>query len=150
MGKTSVMTLRLPEQVRRDLVRLALRFGHKPAQMGARLVEEALRRREFPLIDLRETAAGRVAYVKGTRFTVSWVVQAIRTGMTAEGFARDFDVGLNQVRGAIAYAETFPEEIDAEACHAEANRHWIEKQDGAWRAGRGRGEHRGLKQNARR
>jgi len=136
MSKTAVMTLRVPAEVRQGLARLAARFGHKPAQMGARLLEEGLRRRDFPLIDLRDTAAGRVAYLRGSRLTVSWVVEAIRGGVRAEQFARDFDVPLTHVRAALAYAESFPEEIAAAAEHVAANRDWIGKQDAAARAGR--------------
>lgn len=127
------MTLRVPEEVRQGLVRLAARFGHKPAQVGARLLEEGLRRRDFPLIDLRDTAGGRVAYLRGTRFTVSWVVQALRKGLGAERFAHRFDVPLAHVRAALAYAETFQDEIDAAADHEAANRRWIQKQDAATR-----------------
>ena len=136
MSKTFVMTLRLPEEVGQGLVRLAARFGHKPAQIGARLVEEGLRHRDFPLIELRETAAGRIAHVKGTRFTVQWVAQAICEGLSAEQFAQDFNLSSAQVRAALAYAKAFPEEIAADAEHAAANQRWIEQQDAAWRAGR--------------
>jgi uncharacterized protein (DUF433 family) len=136
MNKTVVMTLRVPENVRRGLTRLAARFGHKPAQMGARLLEEGLRRRDFPLVDLRDTAAGRVAYLRGTRLTVAWVVQAIQEGLAPQKFARDFGVSVAQVRSALAYAQAFPEEMAAEADHAAANRVWIEQQDAAWRLGR--------------
>lgn len=65
MSKTSVMTLRLAPDVAKGVELLARRFGHKPSQMGARLVEEGLRRRNFPQIELRDTLAGRVAYLAG-------------------------------------------------------------------------------------
>jgi len=135
MGKSSVMTLRVPEEVRLGLTRLAARFGHKPAQMGARLLEEGLRRRDFPLIDLRDTAAGRVAYLRGSRLTVCWVAQSIKDGLSAKQFAHDFGVSVAQVRAALAYAARFPDEIAAEAEHAAANRRWIETEDLAARAG---------------
>ncbi|HEV2318404.1 MAG TPA: hypothetical protein VGV18_01545 [Verrucomicrobiae bacterium] len=48
MSETAVMTLRLPKGVKRGVERLAARFGHKPAQLGASLIEEGLRRRDFP------------------------------------------------------------------------------------------------------
>ncbi len=134
MSKTFVMTLRLPEDVGRGLMRLATRFGHKPAQVGAQLVEEGLRHRDYPLVELRDTAAGRIAYVKGTRFTVQWVAQAIGEGLSAEGFAGDFGLSPAQVRAALSYAKAFPEEMAADAEHAAANRRWIEQEDAAWRA----------------
>ncbi len=129
------MTLRLPVEVRRGVERLAARLGHKPAQMGARLIEEALRRRDFPQVDLRETAAGRVAYVAGTRLAVYWVVQQIHAGMHLEAFARQYDVPAARVRAALAYAEAFGEEIQRDLDEEQANRRWVELQDHAWRSG---------------
>ncbi len=128
------MTLRLPAEVAQGVERLASRFGHKPAHLGARLVEEGLRRRDYPLVDLRETSAGRVAYVAGTRFTVYWVAQAVQGGKTAAEFAREYQLPLERVRSALAYAEAFPEEIAADRAHAEANRRWLEQQEASCRS----------------
>jgi hypothetical protein len=97
MSKTYVMTLRLPEAVGLDLERFAARQGHKPAQLGAWFMDEAIRRRKHPLIDLRETSAGRVAYLNGTRYAVYWVARQVRGGLSAEAFAREFDLPLAQV-----------------------------------------------------
>jgi uncharacterized protein (DUF433 family) len=122
------MTLRLPREVAQGVERLAHRFGHRPAQLGARLVEEGLRRRDYPQIDLRETAAGRVAYVAGTRFAVYWVAQLTRDGMTAEEFAKQYELPLERIRAALAYAAAFRAEIEGDIAHAEANRKWLESQ----------------------
>lgn len=132
MSKGSIITLRLPTEVRRGIEHLAARLGHKPAQMGARLIEEGLRRRDFPQIDLRETAAGRVAYLSGTRLAVYWVVERIRGGMGVEEFARHHDVPVGRVRTALAYAKAFPAEIRHDIEEEQANRHWVELQDSAW------------------
>jgi uncharacterized protein (DUF433 family) len=126
MSKTSVMTLRLPREVAQGVERLARRFGHRPAQLGARLVEEGLRRRDYPHIDLRETAAGRVAYVAGTRFAVYWVAQSMRDGMTAEKFARQYELPLERIQAALAYAAAFRQEIEDDVAQAEANQKWLE------------------------
>ena len=136
MSKTVVMTLRLPAPVAKGVERLAARFGHKPSQLGARLVEEGLRRRDHPQIDLRETSAGRVAYIGGTRFAVYWVARTVRKRRDVAEFAQEYEVPVERVRAALAYAEAFPEEIEADAAHAEANLKWIEQQDAAWRGGR--------------
>ena len=133
MSKTVVMTLRLPPKVAHSVERLASRFGHKPAQLGARLLEEALRRRDHPLIDLRETAAGRVAYVAGTRFAVYWLAQMIDGGRTLDQIANLYELPIATVRAALAYAQAFPDEIEADIADAEANRDWLEQQDIAWR-----------------
>jgi uncharacterized protein (DUF433 family) len=131
MSKTSVMTLRLAPEVARGVELLARRFGHKPAQVGARLVEEGLRRRDFPQIELRETVAGRVAYLAGTRLAVYWMARAMRGGVTAEEFAREYELPLERVRAAIAYAAAYPEEIEDDIAHAQANQTWLENQQAA-------------------
>lgn len=126
------MTLRLPKGVKRGVERLAARFGHKPAQLGALAVDEFVRRRNFPLIDFRETAAGRVAYVKGTRLTVAWLVDAVRRmkGNIAKA-AQTWEISPDKVRAALHYAETYPEEIEALRAQAEANRISLEKSEAA-------------------
>jgi uncharacterized protein (DUF433 family) len=139
MSKSSIMTLRIPTEVRRGVERLAAQFGHKPAQIGARLIEEGLRRRDFPQIDLRETSSGRVAYIMGTRLAVYWVIQQIRQGVDAEAFAAQHELPLDRVNAALAYAKSFPDEIQRDLEQVNANRRWLELQDSAWRAGhRGR------------
>jgi uncharacterized protein (DUF433 family) len=136
MSKTTVMTLRLRPEVARGVELLARRFGHRPSQVGARLVEEGLRRRDFPQIELRDTVAGRVGYLAGTRLAVYWVARAVRGGLTAEEFAREYELPVERVRAALAYAAAFPEEIEGDMAHAEANRTWLEKQEAADFAGR--------------
>src|SRR5262245_34281429 len=129
------MTLRVPVGVRRGLQRLAAQLGYKPAYLGARLVDEGVRRRHYPQIELRETAGGRVAYVKGTRIGVYWVVQQIRSGQGAERVAQDLNIPTSQVNAALAYAAAFPGEIEFDIDEADANRRWVEEQEMAWRAG---------------
>lgn len=133
MSETAVMTLRMPKAVKRGVERLAARFGHKPAQLSVRLIEEGLRRRDFPHIELRETAAGRVAYLAGTRFAVFWIAGLVPAKMTAAAFAREYDLPDDRVRAAAAYALAFPREIESDREHAEANRQWIEALDAAAR-----------------
>jgi uncharacterized protein (DUF433 family) len=135
MSKTSVMTLRVPVAVRRALERSATQLGYKPAHLGARLVEEGLRRRQFPQIELRDTTAGRVAYLKGTRLTVYWVVQEMGKSKNADRVARDYDVPVSQIHAALAYAAAFPAEIEADRDEVDANRGWLQLQESAWRAG---------------
>ena len=125
------MTLRLAPEVARGVALLARRFGHKPAQVGARLVEEGLRRRDFPQIELRDTVAGRVSYLAGTRLAVYWVAQAVQRGLGPDEFAREYNLPVEQVRAALAYAAAFPEEIEGDIEQAEANKQWLESQQAA-------------------
>src|SRR5437764_229789 len=134
MSKTSIMTLRVPTGVRRALERLAAQLGYKPANLGARLVEEGIRRRHFPQIELRDTAGGRVAYLKGTRLAVYWIVQQVPKAGGAERVARDFEISRPQVNAALAYAAAFAAEIELDAEEAEANQRWLELQESAWRS----------------
>lgn len=113
MSKTSVMTLRLAPDVALGVELLARRFGHRPAQVGARLAEEGLRRRDFPQIELRDTVAGRVAYLAGTRFAVYWIARAIQCGLTAQEFAGEYELPL-ELSAALAYAAAFPEEVEGD------------------------------------
>jgi len=126
------MTLRLPSEVARGVERLARRFGHRPAQVGARLVEEGLRRRDFPQIELRDTVAGRVSYLAGTRFAVYWIAQMVRNGGAPEQFAKEYELPVEHVRAALAYAATFAEEIEDDMAHAESNRAWLQRQEAAF------------------
>ena len=135
MSKSYVMTLRLPQALGLEVERTAARQGNKAAQLGAWFVEEGIRRRKHPLIDLRETSAGRVAYVNGTRFAVYWIAQQIRAGSSADVFAKDFSLPVAQVRAALAYAAAYPDEIESDADHAKDNLDWIQQQDAAARAG---------------
>ena len=134
MSKTVVMTLRIPKAVNQSIERLAARLGHKPAQLGARLVEEGVRRREFPLIDFRDTAAGRMAYVRGTRLAVYWIVEAVRRLKgSVDKASKTWELPPEKIRAALHYAETFPEEIQSNSAHAKANRAWLEKAESSLR-----------------
>jgi uncharacterized protein (DUF433 family) len=115
--------------------RLAAQQGHKPAQVGARLVEEGIRRRHYPQIELRETSGGRVAYIKGTRLAVYWIIERAREGMSVERVSRELGIPSTQVTAALAYGKAFSEEIEAEIEEARANQDWLEAQESAWRAG---------------
>ncbi len=133
MSDKAVITLRLPKGIKRDVERLAARFGHKPAQLGARLIEEGLRRRHFPQIDLRETSSGRVAFLAGTRLAVHWIVEMVPRKLSVETFAHEYGQAAERIRAALAYAKAFPEEIESDHAHAQANRKWIEATDAASR-----------------
>lgn len=136
MRETAVMTLRMPKGVKRGVERLAARFGHKPAQLSVRLIEEGLRRRDFPQIDLRETASGRIAYLGGTRFAVYWIASLVPAEMSAGTFAQRYDLATDRVRAALAYAHAFSDEIASDREQAAANRKWIDAQDAAVRGRR--------------
>ena len=128
MSRSYVMTVRLPKALGLGIERYAARTGQKPAHLGALAVDEFMRRRAFPLLDFRETAAGRVAYVKGTRLAVYWVVGAVRRMRgDVHRAARTWDLSPEKVHAALQYGETYPEEIKTLEEHAAENRAALEK-----------------------
>ena len=151
MSKTYVMTVRLPKELGLGVERYSAQTGHKPAQVGALAVDEFIRRRNFPLIDFRETAAGRVAYVKGTRFAVYWLADGIKRlrGNLAKA-AEIWELSPEKARAALHYAETYPEEMKAMRDHAAANRASLEKAEAALARAHALGNENGkLKPNPR-
>lgn len=123
----------MPAEVADGVRRLAAKLGHKPARISARLVEEGLRRRDHPLIELRDTAAGRVAYVKGTRLAVYWLVAAVRRlNGDVEKAANTWAIPVEKVRAALEYAAAFRDEIAADMDDADANRVLLQRSEAAF------------------
>src|SRR5207244_9373394 len=75
---SKVLSMRIQETQDHRLQRMARKLGHTPAETGALLIEEGLRRSEFAFIDFRDTAAGRQAYVQGSRLSVWMIVKIVR------------------------------------------------------------------------
>ena len=124
IAKTQVVSMRLQEGQIERLRRLSRRLGRTPSETGALLVEEALRRAEFGHIEFRDSAAGRQAYVQGSRLAVWKVVQIARSyaqdadkidadKIDAEKTAEHLGWPVVKVQAALGYAQAFPEEIEA-------------------------------------
>jgi hypothetical protein len=93
---------------------MARRLGHTPAETGAILIEEGLRRSEFAFIDFRNTTAGRQAFVQGSRLAVWMVVKIVRSfGGNVEKAGKHLGRPPVHLRAALNYAEAFPDEIEA-------------------------------------
>lgn len=71
-----VVSLRLQDDQIERLQRAARRLGRPPSEAAALLLEESLRRCEYPFVEFRESPAGRQAYLQGTRLAV-WHVAAL-------------------------------------------------------------------------
>lgn len=108
-----VISMRLPAESGNRLKRMANRHGWTPSDASARLVEEGLRRSEFALIDFRDSAAGRQAYIQGSTLAV-WevllLVQSYRADVSA--VARHLKWPEAKVQAAINYAKAFRGEIE--------------------------------------
>ena len=114
MSTTSsmVVSMRLPMESGKRLKRMARRHGWTASDASARLVEEGLRRQEFALIDFRDSAAGRQAYVQGSRLAIWQVADLLRGyNQNSEAVAKHLEWSLEKVQAAVNYIEAFPEEI---------------------------------------
>ncbi len=106
--------MRIEETQDHRLQRMARKLGHTPAETGALLIEEGLRRSEFAFIDFRDTAAGRQAYIQGSRLSVWMVVKIVRAYHgNIEKVAKHLKRPPIQVQAAMNYAKAFPDEIEA-------------------------------------
>jgi len=111
---SKVLSIRLREEQMARLQRLARRMNRTPSETAALLLEESLREAEFAYIQFRDSAAGRQAYIQGTRLAVWQVVAIVRSYGGDVGKAAEHLVWLPvQVQAALNYAEAFPEEIEA-------------------------------------
>jgi uncharacterized protein (DUF433 family) len=92
---------------------MARRLGRSASEVGAELVGESLRRADFAFIEFRDSAAGRQAYVQGTRLTVWQAISALRS---FEGDVPKAVAHLHwpeaKMHAAVAYTKAFPDEIE--------------------------------------
>ncbi|MCC6444254.1 MAG: transcriptional regulator [Armatimonadetes bacterium] len=110
---SSVVSMRLKEDQIARLKRYARTLGKTPGETGAILIEEKLREAEFAFVEFRSTAAGRIAFMKGSRLPVWWVIHVARSfDMDAGRAAEHFRKPSAWVQAAILYEEAYPEEID--------------------------------------
>lgn len=92
----------------------ARRQDRTPAETAAVFVEEALRMEQFPLIDFRNTPAGRRAYIKASRLSVWMTVYFLRRsyGGDAAAMAAALEHPTVEIKQAAAYAAAYPAEIE--------------------------------------
>jgi hypothetical protein len=112
-AQSTVISMRLPAESGKRLKRMASRHGWTASDASARLVEEGLRRSEFALIDFRDSAAGRQAYLQGSSLAV-WEVMFLVRGYNGDlaAVAAHLRWPQAKVQAAVNYAEAFPSEID--------------------------------------
>jgi uncharacterized protein (DUF433 family) len=111
--RSKVLSMRIQEAQDERLQRVARKLGHSPAEAGALLIEEGLRRTEFAFIDFRHNAAGRQAYLQGSRLPVWMVVKIARSyGGSIDKTAEHLQRPPVQIQAAMNYAKAFPEEIE--------------------------------------
>ena len=127
------LSLRFKEDTLQRLYFQAKLAGVPPRTLAQRMVEEALRMTEHPLIDFTDNGAARRARVRGTGIEV-WemidIVKAHDGDLAAAAESTDKPIGV--VEAAVAYYGDYPNDIDD---LVEANRAFSERERAAYRAG---------------
>ncbi len=114
MTKDESVTLRLTKPEKADLEAAATLTGQPPGTLAAIYVKEGVKRSRFPVVEFRDGAPGRVAYVTGTRWPVWMVVDLVKDlGGNTTKAAQRMDKPEPVVKMALAYAEAYSEEIAA-------------------------------------
>jgi hypothetical protein len=112
-ARSVVVSMRLSAESGNRLKRMASGHGWTPSDASARLVEEGLRRSEFAFVDVRDSVAGRQAYMQGSTLAV-WEVLLLVQGYRADvsAVAKHLKWPEAKVQAAINYARAFGEEIE--------------------------------------
>lgn len=108
-----VVSLRLKDEAVVKLERQARRLQRTPGETAVLLLTEKLREEEFPFIEFRPTAAGRLAFVEGSRLSV-WMAAAMARDFAMDGrrLAEHLQMPVEKITAALSYAQAYPEEID--------------------------------------
>jgi hypothetical protein len=111
-SKSEPFSMRLSRVTDELVTREARRTRRSKGAVVESLAEEALRTRRFPGIAFRGTDWNRRPWVIGTALDVWEIVAATRGYDSPREAAEATEVTEAHVRLALAYYETFPQEID--------------------------------------
>src|SRR5688500_3113700 len=110
---SKVVSIRLKDEQYEELLRVARCERRTPSATAAWLLDRELRERAFPLIEIRDTIVGPLAFLRGHRTKVWHVIWLLR------GYDGDVDSVVEHleepresIEAAIAYAQRFPDEIE--------------------------------------
>jgi uncharacterized protein (DUF433 family) len=119
-------SFRLPPETLKEIEQISKDTGKDVSTVTKDLLMEAIKMRRCPGILFAEGTTGRRARVAGTGIEVWEIVSTYRNvGKSAERLKKAYHwLTPEQLRGAIAYSETYPEEIDL---LIEQNERWTEK-----------------------
>ncbi len=115
MARSIPITVRLNEGQIGEIAGMAKRSNKTPSRVTSELVDEGLRMRRFPGISFTDGAAGRRATLSGTGLDV-WEVALVHrdcSSRSEDTLAVIPQVSPAQLALALAYADSFPDEIDA-------------------------------------
>lgn len=122
--KSQPISVRLSSEVEEFVGIEAKRTRRSKGSVLESLVDEALRARRFPGVGFRGDDWERRPWVIGTAFDVWQIVDAHRDLGSVEAMVAEGNLKQRHVRVALAYAESFPDEIDEAIAE---NRQSVEK-----------------------
>src|SRR5437763_8032473 len=94
-----VLSVPLPEAEQLELERVARELGRTPNETGSLFIQEGLRRHQFADVELRQTPAGRYAYIAGTRLAIWQIIQiATEFGGDAQRTAQHLRVPTHYIQ----------------------------------------------------
>jgi uncharacterized protein (DUF433 family) len=110
-----VVSIELADEQIERLQRVSQRIGRSIGETTALFLEESLREADFPLIEFRTSATGRQPYVRGTRLPVWQVIRLVHDyDDNPDAVAAQLQCPTANVQESLRYAQTYPDEIDAE------------------------------------
>ncbi len=118
---TVTLSVRVPAETKRWLERFSKGRG-SGGGAAALLLEEARRREIFPAVDFRDTSAGRLAYVHGTRVPV-FLACRLGVDLAPPEMAAHYGWPVWKADSALAYGRAFAAEM------ADDERAWGEAED---------------------
>ena len=113
MAKGQPFSVRLEEQTEKLIEAEARRTRRTKSAVVEAFTEETARTRRFPGIAFRGDDARRRAWVIGSGLDVWEIIHMLEDFGSPEALVADTSLSLAQVRLAVAYRDSYPDEIDA-------------------------------------
>ena len=110
---STTVSVELTDEQTAWLQQEAQRLGRSMEATIGTYLEQLRRERDFHDIEFRDTVIGRQAYLRGTRLKI-WMIADIHRAYDGDIAKTEehLDVPRAQIEVALAYAATFPSEID--------------------------------------
>jgi len=115
MPSVKPTSIRLPEETRRAIEETCQRTGRDFSSVANEMLSESVKMRRIPGVVFVDSPMGRVARIAGTGIDVFEVIKAYHgMGRDPERLRNAYHwLSDTRLRAALAYAEAYPEEIEA-------------------------------------